>query len=233
MKGCAWFLGLCCFIGLCFLLPWWLIISFVIVIALIIIAITANAKEEFEEEKQRKIQVENKRRAARAIQKQEYEELKNKLIEKYGTPTNCIIIEENNLNKEIIIFEENRRVWLLEEDLPFSAILSCRVTDNIEVDEGDIEIDSTIDSDDMLGRAIVGGTLFGDAGAIVGGATAKQNHMIYRYPADVFHDYRVYITIDDLSTPLIIIDLGDDEETTSLIMSSMKIIIERNKRGDS
>ncbi len=233
MKGCAWFFGFCCFIWLCFLLPWWLILCFVIIVGFIVVAINENTKEELKEERQRKRLAAQKRKEKKIIQKQEYEELKNKLIKRYGTPTNCILIEEDNLNKELIIFEESQYVWLFEKALPFSAILSCRVTDNVEVDEGDIEIDSTVDSDDMLGRAIVGGTVFGDTGAIVGGLTAKENHRIYRYSDEVYHNYKVHITIDDLSTPLIVVDLDDDEETASLIMSSMKVIIERNKRGNS
>ncbi len=216
-----------------FLLPTWLIFSLVFIIVIVFFLLSQQAKENREQERERQKQIRQKKREEEAEQKHQYEISKNKLIEKYGEPSNSIVIEENNLNKEVIFFEKAQRIWLFQYDLPFSAILACRLTDSVEEDD-DIEIDSSTDTEDILGRALVGGALFGSEGAIVGGATAKQHHTVHRYSSDAYHEYKIFITIDNLSNPLIVVNLDEDyEETVNLIMSSMKVIIERNKRGHS
>ena len=61
----------------------------------------------------------------------------------------------------------------------------------------------------MLGRAALGGLLFGGVGAIVGGATAEKETTYTIKDNPIFHNYTVCINVNDLSSPEIIIKTED------------------------
>ena len=80
----------------------------------------------------------------------------------------------------------------------------------------------------MLGRAAIGGIIGGTAGAIIGGATAKRNTTTVTPGASVTseikHNYRIDVTIDNLSHPLETILIGDNTEIANQVASILEII---------
>ncbi len=81
----------------------------------------------------------------------------------------------------------------------------------------------------MLGRAVVGGLIAGGAGAIIGGATAKQNTSttsVINQGTDVTrHNYTVWISVQDIANPMIQIPIGKDGAKVNEIVALMSAII--------
>ena len=80
----------------------------------------------------------------------------------------------------------------------------------------------------MIGRAAVGGVLFGGAGAVIGGATAKRDIYNSCSSSSVNHDYSVIITVNNITHPNETVKLGDDEETLNKITSTLTVILHNN-----
>src|SRR5660398_161538 len=112
-------------------------IFFLVVIAIVII--NQSNKKEFEEIKKRsrevKVEYEEK---LKTIIIPAYNQSRTELINRNGNPTKVFILEQYNLNKEIIAFEESKRIWICGIDFPMQSILSCTFTDNKNIVNGQI-----------------------------------------------------------------------------------------------
>jgi len=78
----------------------------------------------------------------------------------------------NSTAYRYIVDDKNRFVHILNKDrtgeaIPFREIIGCEIMTDSEVTGG-------------IGRAIVGGVLAGEAGAVVGAVTAKKHIMSYK-----------------------------------------------------
>lgn len=118
-------------------------------------------------------------------------------------------------NKNIHILGKNDR----RTSIPFSKIIGCDIFTDSEVTGG-------------IGRAVVGGILAGDTGAIVGAVTAKKHIM----------SYKIVIYCEDITTPQITITLISKKTATkdkdyqnavafaSNVSASIKAIIAQTNR---
>ena len=83
----------------------------------------------------------------------------------------------------------------------------------------------------MLTRAVVGGMLLGNAGAIIGGSTAKKNTIIENgkettiHNREVTHNYTIVVTVSDIKNPNIRIKVGNDTRLKDDILSLFKVIL--------
>ena len=82
----------------------------------------------------------------------------------------------------------------------------------------------------VVGRAIVGDVIAGPVGGIIGGATAKKQIDIGEQESRTEHNYSIYVTVNDLSRPVVRISIGRDENILNEIYSLLNIIINRNHR---
>ncbi|MBE9467761.1 MAG: hypothetical protein IMY72_05480 [Bacteroidetes bacterium] len=158
-----------------------------------------------------------------------YNESRTKLINKHGEPTKVFVLEQYNLDKEIIAFEESKRIWICGKDLPMKSILSCKFNDYKRVVKGQITSTTKTKNGNMVKRAVVGDVLLGGAGAIIGGTTAGKSTVMKQNNDKVYHDYTVIINVDSLSEPIIRIHIGSDGKIVNEIVGLMNVIINRNR----
>ena len=137
------------------------------------------------------------------------------------------ILEQYDLNKEIIAFEDSKRIWICGNDFPMKSILSCTFTDNKNVVKGQLTSTTTTNSGNMVKRAVVGDVLLGPAGAIIGGSTASKATITTQDSDKVVHDYTVILNVDSLSEPIIRVHIGSDENTVNEIVGLMNVVISR------
>lgn len=77
----------------------------------------------------------------------------------------------------------------------------------------------------MVKRAVVGGLLFGGAGAVIGGVTAKKASVSRQEDDKVVHNYIVFINVNSMSTPVISVNVGEDVYKANAIVSLINVII--------
>lgn len=221
------------FIALCFIAGWdvigWTLIVATVVLLIIMLIVSAqdSDKKKAQIEELKKRNAENAKQ--KELKKQEYEQWRSELIEKYGQLDKEIVLSENNSDEAILAFSKVSRIWLVGNDLPMNSILSCSLSDSSKTIKGKTTIQSKTNTGNMAKRAVVGGVLLGGAGALAGGVTAKKDGTIVSENDRVLHDYTVLVNIDDLSTPIVRLQCGENGALANDIIGLLNVIINRNK----
>lgn len=206
-------------------------VAFVVVTTLMLIINSSKAKAEnkakqTENERLRQLALVEKERLTKA-----YEIQKNAFINQHGVPDSTIYLKDYDINEEINVYENQKKVFIRSKAFEFKDILSCTFTDNPTTIKGKISSvsESKTDNGNALGRAIVGGAIAGSTGAIIGGTTAKrQTQTEYRQENDrIYHDYTVIINVNSISNPVIRINTGENGRLTNEIVGLMNVIISR------
>lgn len=148
--------------------------------------------------------------------------------------TTTITIDDNNW---IIVNEHAEKIIINHHLYNFKDIIDYQITDDAQSIQHFNNITSTSETHtstgDMLGRAAVGSILGGTAGAIIGGATAKKSTTTitpgYSVKTKIQHNYRIDVTINNLSHPLETMLLGDNTQITNQVSSLLGIIVARNR----
>ena len=200
-------------------------IAVLIVVAIIIIKLIVAKK------KRGKIKA-DELEAERLLQlkKRAYEGRYAKVVGMFGEPSKRVAIEQYNLDKEVVVFEETDRIWLCGKAYPMTSVLGCTLENNHSIIRSDVVSTTKTDTGSMLGRSLVGGAVAGDAGAIVGGATADRVTISKGGVDKTAPNYTIIIYVDSLSDPVISIDTGEDSKKTNDIVGLMNVIINRNNR---
>jgi hypothetical protein len=221
-----------CFTVICFNEGWYIlgtILSLIPIFAVIALVISSQKEKVEREERQKRSQElkAKKEEELKTIIIPAYNKSRTELINRYGNPTKVFVLEQYNLNKEIIAFEESKRIWICGSDFPMKSILSCTFTDDKNVVKGQITSTTTTNSGNMVKRAVVGDVLLGPAGAIIGGSTASKATITTQENDKVVHDYTVILNVDSLSEPIIRVHIGSDVDTVNEIVGLMNVIISR------
>lgn len=196
----------------------------VLALALIILFIRFCIKQNEKEEERKRI---NKEKIENYLKDKanKYNNARQSFILENGLPDKTIIIEENEINSVIDVFESKKQVFILGKKYDFNDIISCDYTDNSRIIKGKSSSVTSSKTGSTIGRAIVGGIVAGPAGAIIGGATAKK-HTEYKQGNDVsIHNYTVIINVKSISEPVISIKTGRNENLTNDIVGLMNVII--------
>lgn len=148
-----------------------------------------------------------------------------------------IVPESVNPYQEIRVYNETKHIVLGKKAYRFSDILDCIVNDDIK-EKDTIETyrhpsvaTTKTDGSNLLSRAVVGGLLLGEAGAIIGGSTAKKNTIIENgrettiHNREIEHNYTIVVTVSDIKNPNIRIKLGNDTVLKDDILSLFKVIL--------
>ena len=218
---------------------WFVVVCIIIIIVCICVGIsTTKSKPQppkkidnrTVEQKERDYQASwdkwNRERGSKPNQKQEY-------INEYGECSADITYRGGRF----YVFEQSKIVILSTEVIPFSKIIGYNLADNqVTISENvGYESKTTISTGSMLGRTVVGGVLTGGVGAVIGAATAKKNTVTTpsqdNIKTSVTHDFNIYINLNDLSNPTIIISVGNNTDTAYKIANILNIIVERNKQS--
>ena len=133
---------------------------------------------------------------------------------------------------KIIISEEMRVVRLFDADYKFDDILGCSLVDDATSETITTSIGKAKTSTgNMVGRAIVGGVLTGGLGAVAGAATAKKNISTDATSlTTTTHKYTIYVNVDSLENPTVIIRVGEDAHKAHKIANLFNVIIERTNK---
>jgi len=230
-----WYILFFLFVIICFIVGWYTLGTILLILTVsLIIAIIHSAKKEDKkrEDKDKKMKESEAEREAELqnVIIPAYNNARSQLIDKYGNPAKVFVLEQYNLDKEIIAFEESKRIWICGKDFEMKSILSCTFTDDVKVVKGQIISTTKTKSGNMVKRAVVGDVLLGGAGAVIGGSTAKKSTITTQEDDKVYHDYTVVINVDSLSDPIIRVHLGSDGKTLNEIVGLMNVIIQRNRK---
>lgn len=202
-----------------------LAISIGVVIGCSIFAVKVRkiGKNEKEKELERKRQQEANMRTKAA----EYEIQKQSFLSKNGIPDKTIILEKDEIDSEIHVYENKKIVFLLGKPYDFKDIMTCTFCDNPKTIKGKISAVTKSDNGNVIGRSIVGGVVGGTAGAVIGGSTARRNTEYVQEDDKIIHDYTVIVNINSITNPIIRINTGDNGRLTNEIVGLMKVIISR------
>lgn len=132
--------------------------------------------------------------------------------------------------KYIFVSESAKRIMINETVYDFNQILDCFLTDDSER-----VLSSTINREgsntgNVIGRAVVGKILMGNAGAVVGGLTASKTATTSEQTIKDWHNYTLKIEIDSISTPVFHVPLGDNSELAYEMHALFKLILKRNQQ---
>lgn len=202
----------------------WIIISaFVIIFIIMFVVAFKNETERTKRKEKARLEWQAKLKA----KEDEYNAQKQQFITDNGQPEKSIIIEKLDMNSEIHVFENSKRVFILGKDYSFKDIISCTFSDNPRVIKGKVTAVTKSKNGNVIGRAIVGDVIAGPAGAIIGGTTAKKHTEYIQGDDKTEHDYTVIINVDSISEPVIRIHTGRNGKLTNEIVGLMNVIISR------
>ncbi|MGM0932951.1 MAG: hypothetical protein ACQEWD_05860 [Bacteroidota bacterium] len=156
-----------------------------------------------------------------------YNQSRTELINRNGNPTKAFILGQYNLNKEIIAFDESKRIWICGNDIPMKSILSCTLTDNKNIVKGQITSATKTNNGNMVKRAVIGNVLLGSSGAFIGGSTASKSTITTQGNDKVIHNYTIILNVDSLLEPIIRVPIGSNKYIVDDIVGLMNVIINR------
>ena len=115
-----------------------------------------------------------------------------------------------------------------DHPLPFDALISCEVTDEIEVKHGDGHSVTKTSKIGMLTRGAVGGALFGGVGALAGAMTANTTTETTFDSDEVIHNYKIHLILNDFSCSNVILPFGNNESDMRRVLSILNLIIKNS-----
>ena len=185
----------------------------------------ARAKRERE-----KIELEEKRRLELEEKEHKYNIAKNELFARNGEPCKTIVISESrfdlfNINNELIVFDKAKKLWLCGHEVSIDDINSFVIDDESTIQKGQITAVTSTDTGSMAGRSIAGALIGGEAGAIIGGATAKKQTVLKQENDKIIHDYALVVNIRDINNPMLLIKIGRNKNKAMEINALMQVIM--------
>ena len=202
---------------------WLVIAAFAIIFTIAIVSAS-------EEESKKRVQEENarlEREEKLRIKKEEYNSQKQLFLAENGTPSKTLIINEYDINSEINVYENSKKIFILGREFLFKDVMSCTFSDSPRVIKGKMIAVTKSKNGSVIGRSIVGDVVAGPAGAIIGGTTAKKHTEYIQEDDKTVHDYTVVINMNSISEPIIRIHTGENGKLTNEIVGLMNVIISR------
>ncbi|MBR1652225.1 MAG: hypothetical protein IJ692_02405 [Alloprevotella sp.] len=130
---------------------------------------------------------------------------------------------------KLYINESLQKIFIQGNDYNFSDILSFSVQDNSRTIFSGTSSTAKTNNGNMLGRAVVGGLVAGNVGAVIGGATASKTIETSGGSSSVIHNYSIIVTVNSLSSPMVTLKIGKDQNLMNRISSILTVIVNRNK----
>jgi hypothetical protein len=152
----------------------WIILIVVIICFVGLLAKTGgeNAEDDKYKEIMRKYEKKKEEEAKDTLYNQKVDEQN----QQYGMPDRRISLAKADISKEVVVWGEAKKIYILGEVYNFSDVVGCSLDDNYRIKKGAVTYTSETKNNtgSTLGRAVVGGLVAGGTGAIIGGATAKK-----------------------------------------------------------
>lgn len=116
----------------------------------------------------------------------------------------------------------------IQKPMPFDSLISCEVTDDATVIHGGGLSTTKTSKLGMIARGAVGGALFGKVGALAGAMTANTSTETIFDPDRILHNYRIHLTLNDFSCPLLTLEFGNSELQMRQVLSVLKLILKNS-----
>lgn len=135
-----------------------------------------------------------------------YQHSQDSLRAKYGEPTKVFADQSTmpDIHKELRFYENAQKLVFMGKTINFKDIMSCEIVDDPKF---------------IPGRTTTYGLGFSIFGFGIGGAD------LYTTPDKTIHSYVVNVKIDNMSTPLIYIATGQNEQKATEIASTFEYIL--------
>lgn len=145
-------------------------------------------------------------RDAKMLSQLHYQYSQDSLKAKYGEPTKVIADQSTmpDIHKEMRFYESAQKVVFMGKTISFNDIISCEIVDDPKF---------------IPGRTTTYGLGFSIFGIGIGGADS------YTTPDKTIHSYVVNVKIDNMSTPLIYIATGQNEQKANEIAAVFEYIL--------
>lgn len=189
----------------------------------------ARAKREREKIAAKK-KLEEKRRLELEEKEHKYNIAKNELFARNGEPCKTIVISESrfdlfNINNELIVFDKAKKLWLCGHEISIDDINSFAIDDESVIQKGQVTAVTSTDTSSLASRSIAGALIGGEAGAIIGGATAKKQTVLKQENDKIIHDYALVVNIRDINNPMLLIKIGRNKNKAMEINALMQVIM--------
>ena len=189
----------------------------------------ARAKREREKIAAKK-KLEEKRRLELEEKEHKYNIAKNELFARNGEPCKTIVISESrfdlfNINNELIVFDKAKKLWLCGHEISIDDINSFAIDDESVIQKGQVTAVTSTDTSSLASRSIAGALIGGEAGAIIGGATAKKQTVLKQENDKIIHDYALVVNICDINNPMLLIRIGRNKNKAMEINALMQVIM--------
>ena len=189
----------------------------------------ARAKREREKIAAKK-KLEEKRRLELEEKEHKYNIAKNELFARNGEPCKTIVISESrfdlfNINNELIVFDKAKKLWLCGHEISIDDINSFAIDDESVIQKGQVTAVTSTDTSSLASRSIAGALIGGEAGAIIGGATAKKQTVLKQENDKIIHDYAIVVNIRDINNPMLLIKIGRNKNKAMEINALMQVIM--------
>ncbi len=160
------------------------------------------------------------------------------ITENFGRPDKIIHTTPAtppNWDRTVFFVFDKGLMYYNDRVVHFSELISCEYVDDSTIETqltGTKTTESSTNTGSMLGRAVVGGILAGGAGAIIGGATAKQTGETKIETNSVSvtkHNYIIVINTANVRNPLLKINCGDCQQAVLDIVATLNAAIAKHK----
>lgn len=116
----------------------------------------------------------------------------------------------------------------IQKPISFDTLISCEVTDDATVIHGSGLSTTKTSKLGMITRGAVGGALFGGVGALAGAMTANTSTETIFDADTILHNYKIHLTLNDFSCPLLTLEFGDGEMQMRQVLSVLNLIIKNS-----
>lgn len=134
----------------------------------------------------------------------------------------------NYYSGSIVIDIVHRKIIIDTIPYSFTDVIDFTFRDNSYVEKTAVSATTKTDNGNAIGRALVGGMLFGGVGAAVGGMTAATETTFDLGKETTIARYAVEVTMNDFHAPLIHLNFGNDISSVRLFCAYLKIILYKN-----
>jgi hypothetical protein len=167
------------------------------ILIIVINAIRIVAKEEKAALAKKQVELE--------VYKQQQNEIKEKLENKFGAITKFIPTDsKNDICKAIIVFDSHKLIYINNKPYPYEDLLNCKITENVI--QGESHSITTIDKIDLANKEFWEGGLFTSRKTAKNRALQKARRITTTYKSPDIKSYTLYINTKDITNPLIVID---------------------------
>ena len=199
-----------------------------------------DARAQLEKDAEEKREQEERHKAwkqAYNARKERYKTAQNKALTemeiKWGKCTKEIFVDYNDtfsLSDRIYAFEDAGKIVLGGTEYNFSDIIGFSMINNSKtIYNAYTTAKSQKNTGGMITRGIAGKVIGGDTGTIIGAITAEEDYECdTEYDSEVENDYKIYINVNSISSPTVVIHFGTTEEDAYETANLLNVIIKRN-----